>query len=164
MEFFFEIENIEIVKLLIQSSIDVNLKTTSHGVTALYYAGDFHLIDKLDVKWICSTLGLYVADDRDDIVKMLIQHGADPNEKDSYGRTSLHRAILNGNFDAFMKYMWLWNFILSIVASLGYDKVVRVLVENKADINIEENEGQTPLHLCVLKGIYKNESNNYSKG
>lgn len=52
MEFFFEIENIEIVKLLIQSSIDVNLKTTSHGVTALYYAGDFRKkkIDKLDVK------------------------------------------------------------------------------------------------------------------
>jgi ankyrin repeat protein len=61
-----------------------------------------------------------------EVVKYLIEHGADVNERNPFQGTPLHQA-----------------------KSL---EVVRCLVENKADVNITDSKGNTPLHemMCFL--------------
>ena len=58
-----------------------------------------------------------------DIVKLLLEHGANPNiQENKYGYTPLHVAVKNCHVD-----------------------VVRVLLEHGADPTIRDNEGRTPL-------------------
>lgn len=45
----FHSEHIEIVKLLIQSGIDINHKSTKNGETALIYAGSLNKLDRFKI-------------------------------------------------------------------------------------------------------------------
>ena len=58
-------------------------------------------------------------------VLILLQHGADANERDGEGYTPLHRAILNNQIEKAIE-----------------------LVEGNADINLTTPEGDTALHLA----------------
>jgi len=62
-----------------------------------------------------------------DCVKLSLEHGADPNSQDKYGRTALHYA-----------------------ASIGCPEVIRTLLDNKADPHIGDAYGITPL-ICALE-------------
>lgn len=42
--------------------------------------------------------------------------------------------------------------ICSLFLSLGYENVVEILIQNGADINAEEIDKWTPLHLAVQIG------------
>jgi hypothetical protein len=64
---------------------------------------------------------------REDVVRLLLQKGADANSKDRYGETPLHVAANNGR--------------------LG---VVQVLLANKANVNAKSDSGWTPLHRAAL--------------
>ncbi len=60
-----------------------------------------------------------------EIVKLLVEKGADVNAKDNDGQTVLHRAAYERNLD-----------------------VVKWLVEEKgADVNAKDNNGKTPVNL-----------------
>ncbi len=69
-----------------------------------------------------------------EVVKLLLQRGANINTANSAGNTPLHLAVLN-----------------------GHKEIVEFLVEEKADINKMNNNGQTVLHCAVarvdIKGI-----------
>jgi ankyrin repeat protein len=103
-------DDLQIVKDFIKSGADVNQYPAS-GQTLLYTACGFNRIE---------------------IVKELIEHGANPDLPEQWfsGHTSLHWAV-----------------------SLGYDEIIRILLENGADLNCKNKSGQTPLDVaqdCTL--------------
>jgi ankyrin repeat protein len=61
-----------------------------------------------------------------DILKLLIENGADINAKDNQGNSPIHGAIENNEIH-----------------------ILRLLIEKGADINAKNNLGQSPLHLAV---------------
>lgn len=63
----------------------------------------------------------------DSITKILIESIPDINQKDTAGRTMLHRAVL---------------------CEMSIDHI-KFLISKGADINVKDSEGMTPLHLCV---------------
>ena len=64
-----------------------------------------------------------------DVVKLLINSGADPNKADSGGFTPLHRAARSGCKD-----------------------IIQLLLNSGADPNKADNYGQTPLHWAAGHG------------
>ena len=79
-----------------------------NGFTALHYATLF---------------------DRTDVIKRLVDEGADVNRQDRwYKDTPLHLAARD-----------------------NYTEAVRLLLDNGADINLKNNDNKTPLHVA-LKG------------
>ena len=89
------------VKILLDYKADVNIQNNENGSTALMIASRFGY----------ST-----------IVKMLLEHGADVNEKDNNGSTALILSVINDNVET-----------------------VKMLLDNKADVNIQSNSGSTAL-------------------
>jgi ankyrin repeat protein len=65
-------------------------------------------------------------------VKLLLEHGADPNIQDRYGWTSLHEAAIR-----------------------GFVNVVKLLLEYGADPTVKDKDGRTPLDLARAKGRRK---------
>ena len=59
-----------------------------------------------------------------DIAALLIEQGADANERDHFGNTALHLA-------------------------LAYPDLIELLLENGANVNAKNALGNTPLHLAV---------------
>lgn len=110
------------------------------------------------------------------IVEMLIAHGVDPNAVDKMGCTALHRAInhspqkpssschpspasraayrdavealIKGGCDVDKVYGGFPIPLHSAVA-MGGEDMMRVLLENGADVNITNDEGETALHVVV---------------
>ena len=66
-----------------------------------------------------------------DVVRVLLEAGADLHATDNGGRTPLHRACDNGHLD-----------------------VVRVLFEAGADLHATDDGGRTPLHLACDNGHF----------
>lgn len=69
-------------------------------------------------------------------------------------RYSLLRGLVSGEYlhFAFLKWVNISAICLS-TGWLGHEKVVKVLIENRADVNLKALAGVTPLHLAVNKGI-----------
>jgi ankyrin repeat protein len=66
------------------------------------------------------------------IVKMLLEHRADPNAREQGGYTPLHAAAQNGD-----------------------EAMIRTLLYGGADLNIKSNDGKTPLDLAKETGHTK---------
>ena len=72
---------------------------------------------------------LHLAAGRDIIVSYLLEHGAQVNLKNKYGRSALHST-----------------------AAYGHKTTAAILMEAKADINTQDEKGRTPLHDAALNG------------
>ncbi len=66
------------------------------------------------------------------IVKMLLENGADPNIREQAGHTPLHAAAQNGD-----------------------EELIRILLFGGADINLRSEDGKTPLDLAIAEGHEK---------
>jgi len=66
------------------------------------------------------------------IVKMLLEHRADPNVREQGGYTPLHAAAQNGD-----------------------EGMIRTLLYGGADLNVKSNDGKTPLDLATEAGHAK---------
>jgi len=76
-------------------------------------------------------LHIAAADCDSDLVELLLQHGANVDVTDADGNTALHHSIV-----------YRWNDVKS---------VVYVLLEKKADVNIVNRSGETPLYAAALR-------------
>lgn len=128
----------ELVKLLISCQADIDPENLSGdtplGLAALAGNEDTSkmLIDHgSDPNYVCADNGigpLYIAIDTVEtaVVKVLLESGADPNQKYRFGNTPLHLAAKNGSED-----------ILNLLIAAG------------ADVNAKNDEKKTPLNLAM---------------
>ncbi|KAK4164777.1 ankyrin repeat-containing domain protein [Cladorrhinum sp. PSN259] len=129
-----------IVQFLLEKGMDFR-HTDKWGLTPLHLAVIFNrrLILELLLKagadvsarmgkdWHHQTALVYAAKiDAEAVTKLLIKHGANPDERIAKGRTAIHSAVLNGS---------------SIL--------VKLLIESGADVKAKDDAGITP--LCAAK-------------
>jgi len=115
----------EVVKLLLEHGADPNIQNKD-GMTPLHFATEYspwHFAARYS-PWDSATERGYLR-----VVKLLLEHGADPNIQNKDGMTPLHFATERGS-----------------------PEVVKLLLEHGADPNIQENKfGWTPLHYAVSR-------------
>ncbi|MBI4399957.1 ankyrin repeat domain-containing protein [Candidatus Micrarchaeota archaeon] len=130
-------DHFKIVNLLLERGADINIEGTD--APPLHYA-----IPHLD------------------IVKILLGRGAKPNAKDILGRTALHEAAENNcaeiarllieigwDVDAVDEYKkWA---PLHIAAEKNNVEVAIVLIDNHANLNLEDNNQLTPIAIALHK-------------
>jgi ankyrin repeat protein len=136
----------EIVSLLLARGASVDaLDNTGHTALLSFMSSDgtdLAILKELltsgaDANLLDGTAGLHALDQaaihgRPEIAELLIAFGADLNAKDSlYGGTPLHYAV---------------SYFLD--ASKTHSNVVRVLIDNGADVNATDSHGLTPLSLA----------------
>ena len=122
-----KINNIDIIKLLIDKGTDVNVKNKI-GNTPLYYAKDL------------------------EIAKLLIDNGADVNAKNNQGNTPLHYAqnleiaklLIDNGADIYAKSGG-GNTPLYYAKDL---EIAKLLIDNGADVNAKNKIGNTPLYYA----------------
>ena len=99
----------------------------------------------------------------DDIAQLLLDHGANPDEQNEYGWTSLHvtsergrvkvvQLLLDRGANVNTQSMDLRT-PLHRAAYYGRLQVAKVLLEHGADLHIRDEQGKTPSQL-VLKNYY----------
>jgi len=137
------INNINIVKQLIESGTDINKKYDTFHETLLHVASYGHYKTYIDIVAYLIKSGadinvmnsvhetpLYIATccNQVPIVKLLIESGGDINET-SGGNLSL----------------------LSVAARMGHFEMVKYLVKSGANMDLADYDNNTPLH-CVAMG------------
>lgn len=80
----------------------------------------------------------------------MLANGANISATDTKNWTALHLALAQNG-------IWLSSnridaSIFHSIYSLGHEKVVKILLENGTDINAEEMDKWTPLHLAAQTG------------
>lgn len=101
-------------------------------------------------------------EDKHDVLKKMLDMGADPNLKDSNGWSSLHYACQLGDFESVVillehkadidSYSNNHRTPLHLASSQNHPKIVHHLLENRADPNFKDNYECTPLHLAAKEG------------
>lgn len=94
-----------------------------------------------------------------DVVLMLLRHGANMNREDSERKTALHYAVQNGFIEVVQTLLGSQVNInapdslrytpLHHAARCGQVEVARLLLDNGAEVRARSQQGETPLHLAV---------------
>ena len=125
---------VELAQFLLEHGADVNSRDFL-GCTPLYWAsqaGQLAVAQKflshgavVTAQCKNNQTPLHIAKE-EEVVRLLLEHGADPNALDVDNRTALHR-----------------------VSELGHVGAARVLLEHGADVNARDVKNATPLHLAI---------------
>lgn len=137
---------LEMVKeMLTSQKINVNAKDKKRGNTPLHWAAYNNNLE---------------------MVKYLVEQGAEVNAKNNCGVTPLHFAALNNNLEM-VKYLVdkkaevnakdkkCGMTPLHWAASENNPEVVKYLIQKKATVNLQDNNGKTALHWAAQKGQLK---------
>lgn len=132
-----ELEHIECVKILLEAGADINIKDINESAP-LHFARSVSCLElllknkniQIDIRNNAGKTPLQIASARGDIecIKMLLQHGADINNKDDSGCAPLHFAILNDKEDS-----------------------VKVLLHYGADIHLKNGHCRNAKELAIIE-------------
>ena len=131
--------HIEAVEFLVDSGARLNFKDITNETALHKAAGNGHL----------------------DIVEYLIDKGANPNLIDKNGDTILHKAIMKNKFDVVEGLLNLNNIEVDKPNSQGYtplllalwkgtEDMVDILMDFRANVWVEGNDGNTALHFAAI--------------
>ena len=108
--------------------------------------------------WLFHYTPLMVAAERwgfGEVIRTLLAHGADANKADTFGVTTLDHAILSED-DANVRILLEGGANMNQPGLLSYvirrcmnKKILRILIEHGADVNMRDEEGDTALHEAV---------------
>jgi len=159
--------DLKAVQLFLEAGIDVNSQDAT-GSTALMAAareGRIDVVNKLlEQKLNLNTqdkqgetaLMLAAANDHADIVKLLLKKNADPNIQDLSGWSALMKAVYQGDtasVEALVAQSHQEvNRALLVAALTGHKEVVKVLLDNGAEVDTRADDGRTPLMLAAARG------------
>ena len=97
-----------------------------------------------------------------DMVKSLVNYGADPNVATKAGLTPLHQAAARGNLDMVKDLVQAGAEVNAVAengrtpifyaAERGKASTVNFLLEKKAEVNLADKNGITPLHCAAFSG------------
>lgn len=137
--------NVAAAKLLITAGADVNAKDRINDSPYLYAGSRGHL----------------------DILKLTLAHGADLGSTNRYGGTALIPAAERGHVDAVRTLIAAgvdvdhvnnlgWTALIeAIILSDGgerHQQIVQALIDAKANVNLADRDGTTPLQLARSRG------------
>ena len=128
--------DLESVRLTVDADRTLAKARRSDGVPLLYFAATnghkdivAYLLDMgaaIDASTdYGSALHAAADDEYEEVVRLLLDRGADPNLKNNWKQTPLHTTTQNKN-----------------------QTVARLLIDSGADINAQDHKGRTPLHRC----------------
>ena len=160
--------NLQIVNKLLEAKADPNPKNviTEYSSSPLHLAikkGHLQIIRRLlsakaDLNVLdrerYSPLHLATYYGQLDVVKMLLNAKADPNLQRDTGNVTLVHSKPHPNTPNFNRQHVevLCESSLHIVSSEGHFEIAETLIENHSDLNIQTDQGYTPLHMASLGG------------
>jgi ankyrin repeat protein len=166
---------VDIVKLLLSKNADVNT-WDSEGGTPILSAKNKEIAELLVARAASvntkdkdrqTPLHIAAAYGRSDLVQFLLEKGSDVNAKDRYGDTPLHYAASDSTIQAEIFDSRPHPYDLPLQAKAGTNinvrdsiisptnsclEVVKLLLANKADVNVRDRHGDTPLHYAAATG------------
>lgn len=134
----------DVTQTLVELGAEINVKDKNGQKTPLHVAAQYG-----DSQFYLKALAIFCwasiwhwcnwIPGKTDVIRVLVEYGADVNAEDNVGETPLHKAVMNSQ----------------------HSDVVRVLIEKGADVNAENQRGMAPLHTAVSRGNYKQYSSSY---
>lgn len=165
---------VESVKKIIKAGFDVNTKLKNEK-TALHVAvrNDHYKVVELllnenadvNVRKDDDKTPLHLCRSKQ-IYKLLMRHGSDATLLFKNKNTLLHQAATHNRIEIAECFLEDYSndvdilnedgqTALHIAAKEGFEDMVKLLIDNKADINKEDKKSNTPLHYAVNKGYRK---------
>jgi serine/threonine-protein phosphatase 6 regulatory ankyrin repeat subunit A/serine/threonine-protein phosphatase 6 regulatory ankyrin repeat subunit B len=154
--------SLENVKYLVEHGADINAKDEKNK-TALHYATESRDSEMVSdsIYFLSVTKQLPSLE----LVKYLVEHGADVNAKDEKNMTALHYAAILYLSEIFMYLVEHGADInekdennrtaLHYAAERGLLEIVKYLVKHGADINAKDEKNKTALHYAAKRGLSK---------
>ena len=165
--------NIEMVKFLCQQGANVNI-TQKNGRTALVYALDYPEIityllqqqadpNQIDDEGL-TALMIASVNNKKDAVGPLVRGGAKVNKKSTNGLSALMYATMHDNVETAKELLKHGADVnartdeepkltsLMLAAVQGFPRSVEVLIQNKANLNLRDQNGTTALGYVVHEG------------
>jgi ankyrin repeat protein len=159
--------DLKAIQLFLSAGIDCNSQS-ANGSTALMAAaknGRIDVVNKLldqkanidaQGKQGVTALMLAAENNQVEIVKLLLKKNADPNLEDQTGWSALMKAVYQGNTGCVealaARSRQEVNRGLLVAALTGHQEIVKILLDNGAEVDSRAEDGRTPLMLAAGKG------------